>query len=29
MKKQVRQYLLTMAVLVVAAGAPAGAQDPS
>jgi len=29
MKKQVRQYMLAAAVLVVAAGAPVGAQDPA
>jgi hypothetical protein len=29
MKKQVRQYMLTAAVLLVAAGAPVGAQDPT
>ena len=29
MKKPVRQYMLTAAVLVVAAGAPVGAQDPA
>lgn len=29
MKKQVRQYMLTAAALVVAAGSPTGAQEPS